>query len=134
MKSHLYHLQINIDSTNLSFYKDLMTFLGWTVIYEDKDAAGFNSGTNGDVWFMKSPKSEQSDTDMVGVSHVSFRVEQMSNIDEFVTYLKSKNVECLFDTPKHRPEFAGSEQETYYQVMFKSPDNILFEVVYVGKK
>ena len=27
-----------------------------------------------------------------------------------------------------------SESETYYQVMFESPDKVLFEVVYTGAK
>jgi hypothetical protein len=34
----------------------------------------------------------------------------------------------------HRPEFSMSTEETYYQVMFESPDRILFEVVYTGTK
>jgi hypothetical protein len=32
---------------------------------------------------------------------------------------------------RHRPEFAQGEDQTYYQVMFASPDRILLEVVYV---
>ena len=40
----------------------------------------------------------------------------------------------LFETPRHRPEFAESDGHTYYQVMFASPDGILFEIVYVGPK
>jgi hypothetical protein len=51
-----------------------------------------------------------------------------------VTYLKQHGIKALFETPRHRPEFSGSEAETYYQVMFESPDRILFEVVYTGPK
>ncbi len=40
----------------------------------------------------------------------------------------------LFGTPKHRVEFADSPKETYYQIMFESPDKILFEIVYKGEK
>jgi hypothetical protein len=38
----------------------------------------------------------------------------------------------LFDTPRHRPDFSQSPDHTYYQIMFESPDRILFEVVYTG--
>ena len=47
-------------------------------------------------------------------------------------------VELVFETPHHRPEIiagtGGPEGFTYYQVMFASPDNLLFEVVYTGPK
>jgi hypothetical protein len=39
----------------------------------------------------------------------------------------------LFETPRHRPEFS-SEDSTYYQIMFESPDRILLEFVYTGPK
>ncbi len=37
-------------------------------------------------------------------------------------------------TPRHRPEFSQGPDQTYYQVMFESPDRVLFEVVYTGPK
>ena len=40
----------------------------------------------------------------------------------------------LFETPRHRPDFARSADQTYYQVMFEIPDHILLEVVYTGRK
>ena len=46
----------------------------------------------------------------------------------------AKGVQPLFDTPRHRPEFRDDPKETYYQVMFESPDKVLFEVVYSGLK
>ncbi len=49
-----------------------------------------------------------------------------------VNYLRERNIPPLFDTPRHRPEFAMNEEYTYYQVMFESPDRILFEIVYMG--
>lgn len=134
MKSHFYHLQININQTNLPFYKDLMNFMGWNVIFETEEMAGFTSGGDGSLWFLKSQNNGQSNYDGVGINHISLRVEEQKNVDEVMEHLKSKNIEMLFDTPKHRPEFAMSENETYYQIMFESPDKILFEIVYTGKK
>jgi len=43
-------------------------------------------------------------------------------------------VALLFETPRHRPEFAQSPEQTYYQIMFETPDRILLEVVYIGVK
>lgn len=134
MKSHLNHLQININPTNLSFYKDLMRFLGWTPIMESEEMAGFSSGGEASLWFLKSQNTAQHNYDGYGVNHIGIKVEELKNVDEAMAYLKSKNIEMLFDTPKHRPEFAQNETETYYQIMFESPDKILFEVVYTGAK
>ncbi|HRN69742.1 MAG TPA: hypothetical protein PLS49_01030 [Candidatus Woesebacteria bacterium] len=134
MKSHFYHLQININYNNISFYKDLMTFMGWNVIFEGEGVVGYTAGGDGSVWFIKNESNEQTNYDNLGVNHISFRVEELKNVDEVMEHVKSKNIQMLFDTPKHRPEFAQSENETYYQIMFESSDKILFEVVYTGAK
>ncbi len=134
MKSHLYHLQININPVNLPFYKDLMAFMGWSVIFETEEIAGFTSGGEASLWFLKSQSNNQNNYDGVGVNHISLKVEEMENVDEVMEHLRLKNIEMLFDTPKHRPEFAAGENETYYQIMFESPDKVLFEVVYTGAK
>jgi hypothetical protein len=134
MQSFLYHLQINIDFQNIEFYRKLMTFLGWSVIFEMDGLAGFKSGQNGDLWFAQSMKKDIADYDGRGVNHISLRVSQKEDVDSLTAFLKENSVEPLFDTPRHRPEFSSSENETYYQVMFKTVDNILFEVVYIGMK
>lgn len=134
MNSYFYHLQLNVDFQNLPFYKDLMSFLGWSIIFEMEKVCGYKSGENGDLWFVQSEKEDISDYDNRGVNHVSIRVEQCSDIDKLVTFLKEKNILPLFHTPRHRPEFSSQESEMYYQVMFKTEDNLLFEVVYIGPK
>lgn len=134
MKSHLYHLQINIDFKNVSFYKSLMEFIGWKVIFEEKNVVGYRSGTSGDVWFVKTGKNKTVDYDAKGVNHISFRVDKITDVDKVKDHLEKNKVKMLFDTPRHRPEFSSSEKETYYQIMFESPDKILFEVVYIGPK
>lgn len=134
MKSFLYHLQINIDPKNLDFYMKLMTFMGWSAIFENTEMAGYKNGTNGDLWFIKASKTSQNDYDAPGVNHISLKVETKQNVDEVKDYLTSNNISMLFNTPKHRSEFVTSEDQTYYQIMFESPDKILFEVVYIGPK
>lgn len=111
-----------------------MEFMGWSIIFETDEVVGYKSDRNGDLWFVKSDKSTVSDYDAKGVNHISLRVAEMANVDEVKSHLETKNVKMLFDTPKHRPEFTASENEMYYQIMFESPDNILFEIVYIGMK
>ena len=134
MKSYLYHLQINIDFQNISFYRDLLAFMGWHVVFEDTNVSGYKSGTNGDLWFVKTNHNEFGDYDAKGINHISLRVDQMEDVDKVREYLEKNNITMLFDTPRHRPEFVSKEDETYYQIMFESLDKILFEVVYIGLK
>jgi catechol 2,3-dioxygenase-like lactoylglutathione lyase family enzyme len=132
MKSTLGHLQINIDLANLGFYKDLFTFLGWVVIYDDPEMLGALDHNKTSLWFGQMKKAA-NDHDGIGMNHLALAVPNQADVDETVAYLKKHNIECLFETPRHRPEFSG-EGKTYYQVMFESPDHILFEVVYTGPK
>ena len=134
MKSKLGHLQINIDSKNLSFYKDLFAFLNWVVLYSDENMLGIGDGNKASLWFTTPLKDVKNDYDGIGMNHLAISVEKQSEVDQVVTYLKGKSIPTLFDTPRHRPEFSDSPQKTYYQVMFESSDNILFEVVYTGPK
>ena len=133
MKSSFYHVQLNIDFSNLTFYKELFSFLGWSIIFEVNDVIGYNSKKDGDLWFVKNTSGKRQDYDAIGVNHLSIRVEFQQDIDAIATYLRKKHIQHLFETPRHRPEFS-SEGNTYYQVMFTSPDNILFEIVYIGPK
>ena len=60
-------------------------------------------------------------------------IRDRADVDATASYLREQQVEMLFGTPQHRPEFS-SEGNTYYQVMFETPDRILLEVVYTGPK
>jgi catechol 2,3-dioxygenase-like lactoylglutathione lyase family enzyme len=127
------HLVYMIDANNLTYYKDLFTFLGWTQGYED---AGFSSvqspGDGGpSIWFMGFAKAVSNDYDGPGLQHLGLHVSSIAEVDECIAWLTAKGIEARFETPRHRPEFS-SPGNTYYQVMFVSPDNIQFEIVYIG--
>lgn len=134
MNSHLYHLQLNIDFKYLGLYRKVMDFLGWSVIFEMDSVIGYKSEQNGDIWFVDTLSKKAQDYDNRGLNHIAIKVEKASDIDDTTAFLKKHSLPPLFDTPKHRPEFANSKEETYYQVMFKTPDNLLFEIVYIGPK
>jgi catechol 2,3-dioxygenase-like lactoylglutathione lyase family enzyme len=136
MKSSLSHIQIVIDFKHISFYKEFLGFLGWKEIYSDDQFAGFGFGggeTDGSIWFSHTEHKEKQNYDLIGMNHVGIGVTEQEDVDAVVTYLKERSIPTLFETPRHRTEFSEGEN-TYYQVMFHTPDEILFEVVYTGKK
>jgi len=130
----LSHLQINVKQENLPFYKDLFTFLGWEPHFSGEGFEAFNSAGDVSLWFMAGANDAQNDPDGAGVNHIGIAAESQDAVDATVAYLRAHGVDRLFETPRHRPDFSHSETDTYYQVMFASPDGILFEHVYIGPK
>lgn len=130
----LSHLQVNVRQENLGFYGDLFTFLGWTPLVSEDWGVAFTSAGDVSLWFMAGAKDLRTDYDGPGVNHIAIAADSQAAVDATVDYLTGANVERLFETPRHRPDFAQSEANTYYQVMFESPDGILFEHVYIGEK
>jgi catechol 2,3-dioxygenase-like lactoylglutathione lyase family enzyme len=133
MQSTIGHLQINIDLANLKFYKELFPFMGWKVIYDDTEMLGVADINKSSLWFGSPIKKLVNDYDGYGMNHLAISVPSQADVDLVVDYLGLHGVKCLFETPRHRPEYSG-KGNTYYQVMFESPDHILFEVVYTGPK
>ncbi len=134
MDTKLGHLQINIRGGNLPFYKELFGFLGWPTVYEGDGMLGVAGKSGDSLWFAEGANEAKNDYDGTGMNHLGIATAKQSEVDEAAAYLKSKGVATLFETPRHRPDFASSETDTYYQVMFATPDNLLFEVVYTGPK
>ena len=131
MDTHFSHIQVNVNPANLSFYKEMMVFLGWDTIYADETMLGVAHRGPG-VWFTPLMKDAANDYDGPGMNHLSIGTATQADVDAAAEFLVGKGIAMLFDTPRHRPDFARSEQHTYYQIMFESPDRILFEIVYEG--
>jgi catechol 2,3-dioxygenase-like lactoylglutathione lyase family enzyme len=133
LKPFVAHLQINVDGANLSFYKEVLATLGWRVVYEDDGMLGLGGEHGSSLWFAAGAKAVANDYDGPGVNHIALSAESQAEVDDFAEYLTSRGLAPIFETPRHRPEFSG-EGRTYYQVMFESPDRVLFEIVYTGPK
>ena len=127
------HVVFMINPANAGFYKDLLTFLGWKPIFEGDGSIGVAGANGASLWFMGEAKSISNDYDGPGVNHFALGVGRQADVDTAASYLTENGVALLFNTPRHRPEFSG-EGSTYYQIMFESPDRILFEIVYIGPK
>ena len=134
MDSFLGHLQINIDQKQIGFYKDFFSFLNWKFIYEDENAIGVLDKNGSSVWFIPAMNEVKNDYDGVGMNHLAIGVSTPAEVDQAAAWLTEHEIPALFETPRHRPDFSDSEDETYYQVMFESPDKVLLEVVYYGPK
>lgn len=133
MDTQLQHMQFNVKPENLAFYKGLLAFLGWQTLHEDEGMLGVADKNNLSLWFVGQVKDVVNDYDGPGMNHLAIGTATQTDVDTAAGYLREQGVELLFETPRHRPEFSGGDQ-TYYQVMFASPDRILIEVVYTGPK
>jgi hypothetical protein len=134
MQTSLAHLQVNIQPDNLLFYRDLFAFLGWNTLYDADGTLGTGGQNGASLWFITEANNAANDYDGPGVNHIGISASSQADVDATAAYLNDKAIAALFDTPRHRPEFSANESETYYQVMFESPDRVLFEVVYTGPK
>jgi len=134
METSLDHLQLNVNPANLPFYRDLLEFLGWRKHeFEIENAYyGYVAPGGASIWLLGQAKDTANDYDGPGVNHVGISSKTQAGVDEAIAYLSARGIEGLFETPRHRPHPNGTD--TYYQVMFTSPDGILFEVMYIGPK
>lgn len=127
------HIVFHVDAANIPFYKTLTDFLGWKTIFAAEGFLGVANG-NASIWFAGMAKDVTNDYDGPGMNHFAFAAAAIADVDSAAAFLAAQGVAHLFETPRHRPEFSRDQSHTYYQVMFESPDRILFEVVYTGPK
>lgn len=133
IKTKLGHIQFNVHPPNLPFYKELFTFMSWRILEDDPITLGVGEDIFNSLWFVAEANKSVNDYDGPGLNHLGLLVQSQAEVDQMVAYLRQRHTEPLFETPRHRPEFSKDEEHTYYQVMFESPDRILFEVVYMGR-
>jgi catechol 2,3-dioxygenase-like lactoylglutathione lyase family enzyme len=134
MRSGLGHIQFNVRAEHTPFYRELFTFLGWEVIYDADGSVGVLGKNEVSFWFIGQVQEGSIDYDGPGMNHIGISAESIADVDAAADYLRGRGVDLLFDTPRHRPDFASDEQHTYYQIMFETPDRLLLEFVYTGPK
>ena len=133
-QSAIGHLVYFIDTKNAPFYRDLLKYLGWSVMYEGDAMLGLVGPHDVSLWFGAALKDLTTDYDGRGLNHLALSVPAQGDVDAMAAYLSEHGIAALFETPRHRPEFVQDPAQTYYQVMFVSPDGIQFEIVYTGPK
>ncbi|MER2599679.1 MAG: hypothetical protein ABTQ73_09170 [Caldilineales bacterium] len=134
MQTTLGHLVFSIHPANRGFYRDLFNFLGWQTLYEAESMLGIADSNRTSLWFGDRLKDTRNDYDAPGLNHFAINTATQADVDTAAAWLTERGIAHLFETPRHRPEFAGDDAYTYYQVMFETPDRILAEIVYIGPK
>ncbi len=134
MKSQIGHIILNVDIQNLGFYKEFFQFMGWSLYAEDEKRLAVMDENGTRLWFVSPLKEICNDYDGIGMNHLAVQVDSQTDVDAAADFLETQKVEMLFGTPKHRQEFCLKSGHTYYQIMFETPDELLFEVVYKGLK
>jgi len=133
MQTTLSHVLFNVEAANIPFYREMLSFLGWKTLYDGDGMLGMGDTNSTSLWFGSQVKPVTNDYDGPGVNHLALHTTTQDEVDSAAAYLTERGVPLLFETPRHRPEFS-SEDSTYYQIMFETPDRILLEVVYTGPK
>src|SRR3989344_4307986 len=83
MKSSAYHLSIAVSNGARSkeFYYALLKELGWKMIYEDEEAAGYSDGTF-TLWVIPAKQKEtKHEFHSVGFHHFAVRVPDAESVD-----------------------------------------------------
>ncbi len=131
MKTRLSHLQFNVNAANLRFYHDLFAFLGWQILDQFAGSVIVGPGDHFSIWFYSPAEDVKNHYNGPGLNHLAIGTESVADVDATVAFLRERGITGLFETPRHNPEWM-TEENDYYQIIFTSPDNILFEVVYEG--
>src|SRR5437868_15336368 len=98
MKTRMGHIQFNVRPENMTFYRDLMGFLGWQVLYEGpgSDAGepmlGVGDETGASVWFDGKVNEARNDYDGPGLNHLAIGAGSQADVDATVDYLKQRGV------------------------------------------
>src|SRR4051794_16568449 len=112
MQTRFGHMQINVRDSNLPFYRNLMTFLGWGIIHDDETMLGVGDTNHTSLWFVATDSAVNSDYDGLGINHLAISTETQADVDTVAAWLTEQGVAHLFETPRHRAEFTWKEGQT----------------------
>jgi catechol 2,3-dioxygenase-like lactoylglutathione lyase family enzyme len=130
MKASLYHVQLNVSRPSIAFYKDLLTYLRYTLMAEQPDMFGATNGTT-DLWIMQTAPAHAPrgfHRKATGINHLAFRVESRTDVDRFTReFLDARAIPTLYGAPRDYPEYRPG----YYAVFFEDPDRLKLEVAHI---
>ena len=123
------HVGIEVSNLNRSkkFYKTLLEALGFAMIMDDKDGAGF-SNQNFQVWLGASQKPRvkrgtPTGEEFVVADHLAILVPDKEIVDAVENAMKENGFKPLFPCEEH-PQF----EPGYYAVSYCDPDNYVTEI------
>ena len=123
------HVGIEVSNLNRSkkFYKTLLEGLGFGIIMDTEDGAGF-SNQNFQIWLGESQKprvkrNAPTGEEFVVADHLAILVPDKETVDAAEKTMKKNGFKPLFPCEEH-PQF----EPGYYAVSFCDPDNYVIEV------
>jgi len=131
MKATFYHASIN--TSDVDFYKKLLTHLGFKIVAEYQHGFGASDGSVGFWVFKVHPKYNMHafHRKALGINHFAFRVDNKAAVARFYNdYLVANNIPVLYDGPAEHPEYEAG----YYAVYFEDPDRLKLEVAYKPRR
>jgi len=131
-RGSLQHVEINVTNLERSkgFYDDLLTWIGYSSVMDEKDIAGWS---NGDIEiFLVNCEADHRRSGFhrkhVGLNHIAFTAGSREEVDRFFKdFLSTRSITVLYGGPKAYPEY----RPTYYSVYFEDPDRIKLEFMHV---
>ena len=122
---------VGIEVSNLSeskkFYQALLKELGFEMIMDDENAAGF-SNQNFQVWLAKPEKqrikrASPAGEEFIVADHLAILVQDRATVDVADRAMLKNGYKPLFPCEEH-PEFCPG----YYAVSYCDPDNYVVEI------
>jgi len=123
------HVGIEVSNLGVSrkFYKALLQGLGFKIIMDSKDAAGF-SNQSFQIWLAELTKprvkrDSPTGEEFIVADHLAIFVQDRKTVDAIERKMKKQGFEALFPCEEH-PQF----EPGYYAVSFCDPDNYVIEI------
>jgi catechol 2,3-dioxygenase-like lactoylglutathione lyase family enzyme len=113
------------------FYAPLLNELGFKVILEENDSAGWRNESF--AMFLAKPedrrvsKKTPREDDFAIADHVAFLLDDRDEVDAIAAFMKKCGFHALFP-PEENPEFVPG----YYSVSYTDPDNNVLELYCTG--
>ncbi|KKS65431.1 MAG: Glyoxalase family protein [Parcubacteria group bacterium GW2011_GWA1_42_7] len=134
MQASLDHISINVSSPEISFsfYRDLLCYLEYEIIKDEKDCLAARKKGTSDLWFKPTEGKHIFDgfhRKQTGMNHLAFHVSSKKEVDKFCDeFLEPRGIKTLYQTPKAFPEY----ETDYYAVYFEDPDRIKIEICFIN--
>jgi catechol 2,3-dioxygenase-like lactoylglutathione lyase family enzyme len=120
-------IEVSTLSRSKKFYKTLLGGLGFAIMMDTEDGAGF-SNQNFQIWLGASQKPRvkrdaPTGEEFVVADHLAILVPDKETVDAAEKAMKKNGFKALFPCDEH-PQF----EPGYYAVSFCDPDNYVIEI------
>ncbi|MBK8046568.1 MAG: hypothetical protein IPK16_05230 [Anaerolineales bacterium] len=95
MQSRIGHIQFNVKSENLPFYKSLLNFLGWQVLYDAPEMLGVGESSGASLWFAAGADGVVENYDGPGLNHLGLNAESIADVDALAAHLAKLGILAL---------------------------------------